>query len=80
MEIIPPEDMDLEQYIAAETLKKQVEKQALPCHAANHLLRKGLGLKYDYFDEDGKSPEHKPYTPFEQRPDPELGNEAYYGE
>ena len=46
-----PEGMDMEQYLAAEQLRTQVENKTMQAHAANHLLRKGLQLQFDYFME-----------------------------
>jgi hypothetical protein len=51
MDIVPPEGMDEVQYIAAEVLREAVESKELQAHAANHLLRKGLQLGFDYFME-----------------------------
>jgi len=47
-----PNDMDLEQYIASQILESQVEDKYIKPHAANFMLRKGLGLDFDYFQED----------------------------
>jgi hypothetical protein len=52
--IEPPEGYDLEQYIASEVLREQVEGKFLQAYAANQFLRKGLGLKFDVFNENGK--------------------------
>jgi hypothetical protein len=49
-----PEGYDLEQYIASEVLREQVEGKFMQAYTANHLLRKGLGLTFDVFNEDGK--------------------------
>ena len=50
-EITPPAQMDLEQYVAAEVLREQVEHKFLQYFVANRLLRTGLGLTFDYFRE-----------------------------
>lgn len=46
-----PNDMDLEQYIATQILDKLVENKELKPQTANFMLRKGLGLDFDYFEE-----------------------------